>query len=368
MLRPLVALLIVIVLLVACQSPVLEPTPSVVDAVPLIDEVATPDAGISVVEAASPNTGTSTVEAASPDAGSSGVEAPSPNTGTSGIESGSPDVGQTIVEPTSPDAGQSIVEATSLESKPSVLKAKMLIDHGLSDDAQRELIEVLFSDAEAAEKASALDLLATIAVGQNNFKAALNSWTRLIDEYPTSAEAIKAKKQLPLLASTIGEAADEIVDDATALIYLRSANFWSKGRDRKFTWDTSWIPSVEAAIHWYDRVIAEMPGSSSARLAYEQKMRTILGWKDSGKYGESHGIEKDIKYLPELVATFRAYEAEFPNATRVQGFRFLIAQSYWGQKDWAETRKWLNEIIAKDGGANSFYKDLAERRLIKVEY
>jgi tetratricopeptide (TPR) repeat protein len=364
----LITLLIVIVLLVACQSPVLEPTPSVVDAPPPRDEVATPDAGISVVEAASPNAGPSVVEAESPDAGSSGVEAPSLDAGPSVIESGSPDVGQSVVEPAFPDAGQSIAEATPLETKPSVLKAKMLVGHGLRNDAQRELIEVLFSDAEAAEKASALDLLATIAVGQNNFKAALDSWTRLIDEYPTSAEAIKAKERLPLLASMIGEFADELVDDATALIYLRSADFWSKKRDRKFTIDVSWIPKVEAAIHWYDKVIAELPNSSAARLAYEDKMRTILGWEDPGQYGDSWGVLKDPSYLPILIATFRDYEAAFPSASRAQGFRYLIAQAFWIQKDWAETRNWLNEIIAKDGGANSFYKDLAERRLNKVEY
>jgi tetratricopeptide (TPR) repeat protein len=251
-------------------------------------------------------------------------------------------------------------------TSPSVLKARMLVEHGLYDDAQRELIDVVFSHAEAPEKARALDLLATVAVQKGNFKGALETWNRLISEYPESVEAKQAKERLPLLASVIGEMTEETVDDASAEIYLRSADFWSKERDRIFRIDTSWISNVEAAIHWYDKVISEFPGSSAARIAYEDKMRTLLGWTDQD--GERHGVRSSPSYLPQLESTFRAYEAAFPTTSAAQGFRFLVAQVYWRNGNWAKTREWLNEIITKDSNANSFYRDLAERRLKKLEY
>ena len=280
MLRPL-ATLLVTTLLVACQSPVLESTPPVVGVAPSIAEATRSEAGPSIVEAV-PNAGPTATSVAAPSA----------------------------------------VEAAPLEATPTVLKARMLVDHGLYDDAQRELIEVMFSAADASEKARALNLLATVAVLKSNFNAALDTWNRLIDEYPTSAEATKARELLPLLTRVIGQLAEELVDDVAAPIYLRSADFWSEERDRKFTIATSWIPNVAAAVHWYDKVITEIPGSSAARGAYEDKMRTILGWKDPGQSGQSHGIIENASYLPQLVSTFRAYEAEFPTATRAQGFRF----------------------------------------------
>ena len=359
MLRPFATLLIT-ALLVACQSAVPDTTPSIGGA--------TRDVAPTFVEGV-PDSEPPVAKETRRDGGPSVVEAAPPDGGPSVVEAAPPDGGPSVVEAAPPDGGPSVVEAVPLEITPSVLKARMLIDHGLHDDARRELIEVVFSAADASEKASALDLLATVAVLKSNFKAALDTWNRLIDEYPTSAEAIKAKEQLPLLTSVVGQLAEELVDDAAAQIYLRSADFWSEDRDRKFTIDTSWIPNVEAAVYWYDIVINEFPGSSAARIAYEDKMRTILGWKDPGQYGQSHGILENASYLPQLITTFRAYEAEFPTATRAQGFRFLIAQAYWNQKSWSETRNWLNEIIAEDGdGISSFYRDLAERRLKKVEY
>jgi hypothetical protein len=170
------------------------------------------------------------------------------------------------------------------------------------------------------------------------------------------------------LASVLGQVAEESISDATARVYLRSADFWSKGRDHIFSIDSSWIPHVEAAVYWYDKIINEFPGSVAARIAYEDKMRTVLGWKEPGQYGSSYGLMATANYFPQLESTFRQYEKAFPGANAAQGFRFLIAQAYWNKKDWTKTREWLNEIVSKDAGANSFYKDLAERRLRKVEY
>jgi hypothetical protein len=72
--------------------------------------------------------------------------------------------------------------------------------------------------------------------------------------------------------------------------------------------------------------------------------------------------------MPQILETFASFEKDHPTASTLQGFRYQIAQAYWGNKDWAKTREWLNLIIKQSGEGDSFYKDLAERRLKKVEY
>ncbi|MCD4712066.1 MAG: hypothetical protein K8R73_02175 [Clostridiales bacterium] len=72
--------------------------------------------------------------------------------------------------------------------------------------------------------------------------------------------------------------------------------------------------------------------------------------------------------MPKLLETFASYEKDHPNASSLQAFRYQIAQAYWSNKDWTKTKEWLNLIIKVSGDSDSFYKDLAERRLKKVEY
>ncbi len=252
-------------------------------------------------------------------------------------------------------------------------KAEMLLDHGLAQEAQKELIEIAYATnpAISKDKPKALNLLASIALDKNNLSVAFKTWTKLIKEFPASPEAKTAGERIPLLKSILGKVQEESIDNATARVYLKSADFYSKNRDRIFTIDTSWIPPIEAATFWYNKVIAEFPNTTAARVAYEEKMRTLLGWKEPGQYGERHGAQSNANstlYFNELESTFREYEKAFPDASALQGFRFIIAQAFWSKKDWSSTRKWLNEIIAKDGGTNSFYKDLAERRLKKIEF
>jgi tetratricopeptide (TPR) repeat protein len=253
----------------------------------------------------------------------------------------------------------------------SLQKAEMLLENGLVPDAQKELIEVISStsSALAPDRPKALSLLATIAVRRDNFRAAEGAWNRLIRDYPKSAEAALARERMPLLASVMGKAAEEELVDAAMGVYIRNGDFWAEGRDKIFHIDTSWIGHVEAAISWYDRVIAESPGSTAARLAYEYKMRTLVGWEEPGRDGKSYGARGNpTKYVPQLVETFRNYEKVFPSAFNAQAFRFQIAQAFWVTRNWDQARAWLNEIVDKDNGANSFYKDLAQRRLQKVEY
>jgi len=116
-------------------------------------------------------------------------------------------------------------------------------------------------------------------------------------------------------------------------------------------------------------VLAEFPKSSAARMAYEQKLRTFLGWRGGRNEGEAEGLEADFgKYMPLVLATFEAFERDFPEAASLQAFRFQIAQGYWGHRVWANARQWLELILEKAGSEPSFYKELAERRLQKLEF
>ena len=251
----------------------------------------------------------------------------------------------------------------------SVEKASMLNQHGLTQDAKSELIDVVFGKSTDAEKAEAYYLLGSIAFDENKVTVALDSWRELVKKYPGSDQARTVKDRISELAEIVGESAKESVENAIALSYLRHGDFWSRGKDNIFTIDYSWIPNVETAIKWYDKVISEFPKSAASRIAYQDKLRTILGWEESGRYGDKHGIRSSAsKYMPQLLETFASFEKEHPTASTLQAFRYQIAQAYWKNKDWAKTREWLNLIIKKSGKGDSFYKDLAERRLQKIEY
>jgi tetratricopeptide (TPR) repeat protein len=251
----------------------------------------------------------------------------------------------------------------------SVEKADMLNQHGLTQEAKSELIDVIFSKSADPNKAKAYYLLGSIAFDQNKVSVALDSWRKLVNKYPNSSEAKEVKDRINELAEIVGDSAKESIKNAIALSYLRHGDFWSKGKENKFTIDSSWIPNVETAVKWYDKVISEFPKSAASRIAYQNKLRTLLGWKESGKYGSSYGIKSSFSvYIPQLLETYSSFEKEHPTASTLQGFRYQIAQTYWSNKDWGKTREWLNLIIKRSGGSNSFYKDVAERRLKKVEY
>ena len=246
-------------------------------------------------------------------------------------------------------------------------KASMLNEHGLSKEAKSELIDIVFSNAPEGEKAKAYYLLGSIAFDENKISVALDSWRKLVKEYPKTKEAGLVQTRIKELAEIVGEMGQESIDNAVAQSYIRHGDFWSSGKDVGFTIDSSWISHLEAATKWYDKVIKEFPASTAARIAYEAKMRTLLGWE--GRSGRQYGVKASLLLtMPELIETFNAFEKEYPNASSLQAFRFQIAQAYWRYKKWDETKKWLNLIIEKSGDGDSFYKDASQRRLQKVEY
>lgn len=251
----------------------------------------------------------------------------------------------------------------------SIEKASMFTNYGLKKEAKLELINIIYSKSSDKDKAEAYYLLGAMAFDENNITIALKSWESLSKKYPASQQAKLISDRVGELAEIDGEAAKESIDNAVALSYLRHGDFWSRGKDSTFTIDSSWMPNVESAMKWYDKVIKEFPNTAASKVAYQDKLLTMLGWKERGKYGDAHGIKNDFgKYMPLLLNTFKAFEAEHPKASTLQAFRYQIAQAYWAKKDWRNTREWLNQIIELAGEKDSFYKDTAQRRLKKVEY
>ncbi|MDE0325455.1 MAG: hypothetical protein OXN27_16200, partial [Candidatus Poribacteria bacterium] len=159
----------------------------------------------------------------------------------------------------------------------SIEKAILLSEHGLTIDAKRELIDVIFEKrSKASDKAQSYYLLGNIAFGEDRIKVALNSWKHLVDKYPKSEEAGLVKNRIAELSEIVVGSAKEDLDNAVARSYLRHADFWSKGKSDIFKIDSSWISNVDASLKWYDKVITEFPKSKAARIAYEDKLRTLL--------------------------------------------------------------------------------------------
>ena len=247
----------------------------------------------------------------------------------------------------------------------SLDKAKMLRQHGLISEAKKELIEVIFGKQNAKDKAEAYYTLGTMAFEENDISVALETWTQLTTEFPKSDKAKLVKDRINQLSERAGEASRTVVANAIAQSYLRNADFWSAGKSNAFEIDGSYISRVEAAISWYDRVIREFPHTEASRLAYEGKMRTLIGWEDAGPYGDTYGMKKDfLKYLSQLLEAFAAFEQDHPNAPSLQAFRYQIADEYWKRPgSRLKAKKWYNLVIEKSGEHHTFYRDLAERRL-----
>lgn len=265
--------------------------------------------------------------------------------------------------------GALLLLVTCCSSAASLEKAKMLSEHGLKDESRIEYIDLVFEGSTTSIRAEALYSLGLISFEEGKINTALSTWENLVAKYPSSKQAQSVQEKISQLSGIAGDSARDSVSNAVAQSYLTNADFWSGDKSNKFTIDSSWIPKVEAAIKWYDKTIAEFPNTSASKVAYLEKMKTLLGWKDRGQYGSTHGVQGDFeKYMPQLLATFKEYNTSYPDSSTVQALRYQIAQAYWSQKDWVNTKKWLNEIITTSGDNENFYSDAAQLRLKKVEY
>lgn len=260
----------------------------------------------------------------------------------------------------------------------SLDKAKMFRRHGLVSEAKKELIEVIFSEQDAISKAEAYYILGTVAFKEDNISAALDTWTQLIKDFPESEYAKLVRDRIQQLSEVVSKALGKNVGNAIAQSYLRHADFWSEEvRHKRFSIDSSYIPNIDIGISWYDKVIQEFPKTEASRIAYEEKMLTLIGRIHGvfdnieklitiyGKETAQSEFQGDVtKFMQQLLVTFSAFERNHPGASSLQAFRYQIAQIYWmTEKGSTLTHKWLNLIIEQAGENYTFYRDLAEWRL-----
>lgn len=269
-----------------------------------------------------------------------------------------------------------IITVSGLTIDASMEKATLLKAHGLNDDAKRELINLIFDkNTKGKDKPRAYYLLGEIAFDENRIQIAIETWAYIVAEYPDSDEASIVKERIDELSKMTLALYTESLENAdysVAKLYLKNADFWSKDKADRWIIDGSWIPKVEFALKWYDKVISEFPKSEAARIAYIGKIRTLLGWGEYGKDG--YGVRANFfKYIGKLVNAFRDFETDFPNDITLQACRFQIGQAYFAQgiirqrsseaKKWFdEAKKWFDEVITNSGENDSFYRQISEER------
>ena len=252
----------------------------------------------------------------------------------------------------------------------SVELARDYYQHGLNDRAKDILIGMLHNQATIpAVKAKALYMLGQISFDEGRVKVALTDWQALAKEFPQSPESKEITARLAQLNEMVAKASDAGISSAVARSYISNGDFWVSSNDRKFSIDSSWLPMIELANEWYDRVIKEFPGSDAAEIAYERKLFALIGWRELGRDGDAYGLKNNFqKYMPLVLSSFDDFEKAFPNSSALQAFRYQIAQAYWAHRDWQNTRAWLQKIIDKGGSESTFYTEAAKARLQKVEY
>ncbi|TXD33795.1 tetratricopeptide repeat protein [Lujinxingia vulgaris] len=243
-----------------------------------------------------------------------------------------------------------------------------LYNHALNDEAKLQFLAIKHDRGAANEhRSEAMYWLGQIAFEESRYAVALGEWEALVSDYPNSERANEIETRLSELGEVLAEHTSDRALSAVASSWLRNGDFWS-GSDRTFTIDSSWLPKLEQALHWYDRVIAEFPGTPAAEAAYARKLFALLGWETSGRYGSSYGLKLDFKLITAVTETFAEFEEQFPENPQLQGFRFQIAQAYWGKRQWNEARTWLNRIIEVADGTQTFYTETARQRLEHLEY
>lgn len=246
----------------------------------------------------------------------------------------------------------------------SIERAELLFEHGLLDDARREAIELVVLDSGPEISAKALQLLGSIELSEGRTSVAIRRWRELKKKYPDSAEAKEVDAHLEFLAATVESLASQADASSIAAIYLMRGDFWAQaaGRSNSFFVDPAAFSPVEAAVGWYDRVIARFPGTVASELAYVRKFHTERGW--TGRGGEKFGAERNPPlWISRLVETYEAFAKAHPESHWLQVCRFEIAQTYLLFKSKGNGKRWLEMVIANDQAGDGFIADMARLRL-----
>ena len=267
-----------------------------------------------------------------------------------------------------------IIAMGGLTIDASIQKAILLKAHGLNDDAKRELIDLIFDEnAKGKDKPRAYYLLGEIAFDENRIQSAIKTWGYIVEEYPNSDEALIVKERMDEVSKVtlaVYTESFESADYSRAKVYLKNAEFWSEDKDDRWMIDASWIPKVEFALKWYDKVISEFPKDEAARIAYIGKIRTLLSWTEfneefKDKPWGAAAREAFPTYIGQVIDAFRNFEKDFPNDITLQACRFQIGQAYWsivGGNDLEQAKIWFEEVIANSEKNDTFYRQIAEAR------
>ncbi|MBO9539366.1 tetratricopeptide repeat protein [bacterium] len=244
--------------------------------------------------------------------------------------------------------------------------------HGLNDKAKATLIETIHGKAAPAIVAEAYRLLGEIAYSEGRYSTALADWRKLATAYPNTKAAKEVKDKIKKLAEIARDLGKDELSNAIAKSYLKNGDFFSES-DETVMIDTSWLPSEDLASSWYDRAAKEFPGTDAAELARIKKVKLFVGvindeLKEKRKNIYFYTKSMSDESFTNMTESFEELRKDFPNSSYLQSARYLIAQTYWKNKNWNETREWLNSIIEAGKGDDSFYVQLAKARLNKVEW
>ena len=273
-----------------------------------------------------------------------------------------------------------VIEGASIE------KARMLNIHGLKDAAKQELIDIIYGTSGPEAKADAYYYLGNIALTERKVTVAISTWNELVEKYPNSKRIVEVQQQIEVLKVGLSDTLDVVLENITAQLYLRYAEFWLENLNTIPQIEGSGLPSDEAGLKWLDKVITEFPGTAEAEKAYKYKLFIFLKQANNLRNVKSHyekraktasrknwrteaqeeALKTGIlisKNLITLGSLFDAFEATFPESTLLQMFRFQIAQLYMKEKNFEAADQWLNKIIEAAGDGDSFYKQLAQYRL-----
>ncbi|SPE31248.1 conserved exported hypothetical protein [Candidatus Sulfopaludibacter sp. SbA3] len=231
--------------------------------------------------------------------------------------------------------------------------ARDLYEHGLKGRALEMYVGILHTASyPPAAKAEALYYMGQMSFEDGSFATAMNDWQKLVSEYPESPRAVELKDRFTQLQEVYSKVADPPIDSVVARSYIKNGDFWAR-TEKKFEVNTSLLPNLDLGAAWYDRVIAEFPGTEAADLAMQRKVFLWLG-----------SVDADYpRNVAGMLEAFVAYEAAFPKDENLQAFRYQISQAYWRHGDWLTTTTWLNKIIQAAGDKSTFYSDMARARL-----
>lgn len=271
-----------------------------------------------------------------------------------------------------PDKLANIKQARLKEKNYSISALDIANDyyrHDLNLIAKEKFLSIYHDPGSSVdEKAKALYIVGQIIFEEGDYSLALEDWELLITKFPDSEYAKQIAKIYSQISDIVTFDSDRNSISLIARAYLQNGDFWSSA-DREFTIDSSWMPSVEIAVKWYDKVLKEFPNTPSAEVAYRRKLFALLGSSNSDDNQKAFGLKENFKkYIPVVLQTFSGFEKDFPKSAYMQGLRYQIAQAYWTEGYTKSAKTWLKKIITCGDGKETFYTETAKARLKNLKF